>query len=322
MVMFVCEKKSDYEQKTVDQDGLWKKVIGELFDDFLLFFMPKLYAEIDFTKAPEFLDKELFQDVMNQKKGRRYVDRLVKVQLKSGTSQWILIHVEVQSSKETDFSNRMFQYFYRIYDGYEEKIIAIVLHTGREDIAEMKQFSYEYFGTALQYSYNNYRTEDYSNKALRQSSNVFSKVVLAAKAVHATKNEVEKRYRFKRELLRDLLQDDRYSRIKIVATLYFIDYLLQLPEEETKKLAGELSPVIRKERSLMELYNEETAPPTVKNSFAERLERGIEQGVKKGKKEVILSGVKQGLDISTLAALTGFSEEQVQRVIDESKNAE
>ncbi len=117
MVAFVREGKKVYTEKQVDQDGLWKKIIGELFEDFLQFFIPELYEEVDFTHDVEFLDKELFQEVVDEKKGRRYVDRLAKVQLKSGEKQWILIHVEVQSSRETEFSKRMFQYFYPALTG-------------------------------------------------------------------------------------------------------------------------------------------------------------------------------------------------------------
>ena len=64
----------------------------------------------------------------DKKKGRRMADQIVKVILKDGVEKWILIHVEVQSENEADFSARMFQYFYRIYDMYEQKIVAFCNH--------------------------------------------------------------------------------------------------------------------------------------------------------------------------------------------------
>lgn len=283
MVVFVREKNTNsYQEKKVDQDGLWKKVIEELFEDFLQFFMPELYDDVDFTHEVEFLDKELYQEVVDEKKGRRHADQLVKVQLKNGGQQWILVHVEVQSSKETAFSKRMFQYFYRIYDRHEEKVVTLAIHTSRENIGEMKYFEYNYFGTALHYSYNNYRTEDYLDTELERSDNIFSGVVLAAKAMHKTKGKIEERYHFKRKLMRELIRSKKYSRPAIVATIYFIDYLLQLPKEETRKLGQEIGPEIRKERGIMELYNEENAPPTVYNSFAEQLDRGFARGIEQG----------------------------------------
>ena len=46
------------------------------------------------------LDKELQPIVRRAKQGRRYVDKLVKVWLKSGEERWLLVHVEVQTWKE------------------------------------------------------------------------------------------------------------------------------------------------------------------------------------------------------------------------------
>lgn len=326
----VMEGSKSYEVKAFDQDGLWKKVIGELFDDFILFFMPKLQEQIDFTQSIEFLDAELFQEVADEKKGRRHADRLVKVQLKNGKAQWILVHIEIQSSHEKAFSDRMFQYFYRIYDRYDERIVALAVHTSRDSINGMTRFEYDYFGTNLSYLYNNYRTEDYSTEELEQSDNVFSKIVLAAKGLHETKNEMEKRYQFKKKLIHELIQNQQYSRTAVMATLHFVDYLLQLPDVYLKQLSSEIVPVLRKESGLMELYNEENAPPTVLESFGERIERerkaglergleqGLEQGTKQTKVNVIVAGVKRGLDIPTLAVLTGYSEGRVEQIIEEN----
>lgn len=65
----IMEKPVIYGRPAVDQDGLWKKVIGELFEDFLLFFVPELHEHIDFIKEPDFLQQELFQEVVDRKKG-------------------------------------------------------------------------------------------------------------------------------------------------------------------------------------------------------------------------------------------------------------
>ncbi|RKX75724.1 MAG: hypothetical protein DRP87_13895, partial [Spirochaetes bacterium] len=50
-------RKSSYEQH--HQDSAWKDITEELFEDFLSFFFPQIYAEIDFSKGYTFLDKEL-----------------------------------------------------------------------------------------------------------------------------------------------------------------------------------------------------------------------------------------------------------------------
>ena len=92
-INWAMEKPSGYG--VVDYDGLWKKLIYELFEEFMLFFAPDLYEEIDFLKEPEFLQQELFQEIMQEKKGKQVADQIVKVFLKNGEEKWILIHIEV-----------------------------------------------------------------------------------------------------------------------------------------------------------------------------------------------------------------------------------
>src|SRR5690625_1132825 len=104
----VQEKPVDYGSP--DYDGLWKKVIADLFEEFMLFFAPDLYEEIDFNKAPDFLQQELFKEILQRKKGRNVADQIVKVSLKSGEDKWILIHIEVQGEDSTDFSGTTVDY--------------------------------------------------------------------------------------------------------------------------------------------------------------------------------------------------------------------
>jgi predicted transposase/invertase (TIGR01784 family) len=310
VVAWVSEETTPYGGSLVDQDGLWKKVIGELFEDFLLFFAPELHAEIDFDKRPDFLDKELFQEVTDKKKGRRFADRLAKVQLKNGEEQWILIHIEVQSKNETVFPERMFQYFYRIYDRYQEKIVAIAVHTSPIKSAIPERFLYEYLGTQLHYSYRNYQTEAFPDEELEQSDNLFSKIVLAAKALHQTKDEDHQRYLFKRKLMRELIRNQNYPRTAVQAVFHFIDYLLQLPETYTKQLSEEIRPMIRKETELMELYNKENASPTIRNAFDLELEKGIEQGVKK----VVLEMLRKGTSTDFIAEVTHLKKDEIEKL--------
>jgi len=132
-----------------------------LFEDFLLFFSPALHAQVDFSIEAEFLRQELFQQVMKDKSGRRSTDQLVKVHLKGGEEKWILVHVEVQSDNDKDFAERMFQYFYRIYDSFDQKNVTLAIMTSPHRSENPAVFQYDYFGTKLHYAYNNCRLVDY-----------------------------------------------------------------------------------------------------------------------------------------------------------------
>ena len=48
----------------------------------------------------------------------RFVDKLMKVKSRQGKELWVLLHIEIQGEKETDFEKRLFEYYYRLYDRY------------------------------------------------------------------------------------------------------------------------------------------------------------------------------------------------------------
>jgi hypothetical protein len=55
-------------------------------------------------------------------KGAKYVDKLVKVHLKDGKEEWLLVHIEVQGYPDEEFSERMFRYFYKIFDRHGKRV--------------------------------------------------------------------------------------------------------------------------------------------------------------------------------------------------------
>ena len=294
--------------------GFGKRLLEICLKTFYFFFAPELHKHVDFSKETDFLDKELFQEVVDEQKGRRFADRLAKVHLKNGQERWVLVHIEVQSVNEIEFPERMFQYFYRIYDRYKEKIVAIAVHTSPHHSGISEKFEYDYFGTKLIYSYTNCKIEDYANKELERSEKLFSKIILAAKALHKTKDEVYRRYLFKRKLMREIIRKQEYSRTAVQATLHFVDYLLQLPEEYMKQLSVEIRPIIREEKELMELYNKENSSPTIMNTFDLELEKGIEQGIEQEKRGIAKKLILKNMPLATIVEVTGLTLKEVKEI--------
>ena len=64
----IREKTSKYNASNVDQDGLWKKIITELFEEFMLFFLPDLYEKIDFLNRRIFYSKNCSKKLSKRKK--------------------------------------------------------------------------------------------------------------------------------------------------------------------------------------------------------------------------------------------------------------
>lgn len=115
-------------------DTLLKAAFEELFPHLLRFCFADAAKLFDFRKGFVFLDKELtelFPELIKQG-GNRFVDMLVKTFLKNGREEWILVHVEIQGGSIKNFLQRMFQYWYRIYDRYAVDVTALAIFTGNK----------------------------------------------------------------------------------------------------------------------------------------------------------------------------------------------
>ena len=216
------------EEKNIDYDTHWKKVIEEYFQSFVDFFLPDLYPLVNFEIDPVFLDKELHEIIAEQTKGSRKGDQLVKVQLKSGKEQWLLIHIEVQSYPDKNFDLRMFSYYYRIWDRYGIDVIAMAIFTTEYQMPVL--FEKKLFGTHLFYKYNHYYIKNQDKDELLQSDNVFGLVVLASLYALKSKKKSaqEQRLQFKKELLRLLIQKG-FNRLNIEILFIFIHNIMALP---------------------------------------------------------------------------------------------
>ena len=126
----------------IKSDAVWKDAVVKYFREFLLFFFPEIEKDIDFDRGYEFLDKELQKISSRSEVGKRYADILVKVFLKDGTEEWLLIHIEVQGYAAQDFSRRMFTYNYKILDKYNANVVSLAILA--DDNPNFRQDTYEY----------------------------------------------------------------------------------------------------------------------------------------------------------------------------------
>ncbi|AXF57137.1 Rpn family recombination-promoting nuclease/putative transposase [Salicibibacter kimchii] len=310
MPVAVQEEPAPY----LDHDGLWKKVITDLFEPFLLFFVPDLYEQLDWNKQPDSLEQEL-KRTFPEKKGTKYTDKLMKVHLKDGKEQWVLVHVEIQGSKEDDFPERMFQYFYRIFDKYKQKIYAIALLTDADQSFQPTSYEYHFHGTTLTYAYNTYKIRAQDEEALLKSNNPFALVVLAGKYMLKSENNADDRYQFKRQLFELILHNKNYSQAYTQSLLSFVDYLLTVPEELSQKLQEEFNPIAEEEVSLM--HNTSFPdPPTLKPLF-DKLRKEREEGRMEGREEGIEASKRK---IAEVMLNNGYSDEEIIKMTSITEN--
>lgn len=234
---------ADYS-KRVDYDGHWKRIIGSTFQDFLSFFAPDLAELVEWRKEPDDLNRELQKLHPQDDAKNRKADNLYKVYLKDGRELCILVHIEVQGWEDSDFDKRMFQYFYRIFEKYGQKIYALAIYTEDLKAENMPEiYKYEYFGTELTYKFNTFKVIDQDEEELLESSNPFSYVVLSAKrAILSKAKNDDVKYQIKKSLLEILSKrkeshslDEKY----VAAMVLFMDNIIKLSEELQTKFKQE-----------------------------------------------------------------------------------
>lgn len=317
----VLEKQSSYIKIQVNQDDLWKKVIADLFEEFLLFFLPEFHAEVDFSKPVDFLQQELFKEIIEERKGRKMADQIAKVQLKNGKEQWVLVHTEVQTKDEEDFPKRMFQYYYRIFDRYDKKIVAIALFT-KPSTKNTNQYKDLYFGTELSYTFNKYVITDFDEEELKSSPKLFSKALLASIYMNRSNEKMSMRSDYKRALLREVWAIKNTNRTEVSALFYFIDYLLKLPKDMSEQLKQEFYAEIRKEDEIMLESFKENLSPTLAGILDLGRQEGIEKGIEQGRKQereqlirqMVVSLIENGIPDEMITRITNQTMEQVQAI--------
>jgi hypothetical protein len=254
-------------------DESWKKIIEFFFPQFLRFFVPELYLDIDFSKGVYFLDKEMEQLSKGSRKGAKYVDKLVKICLKDGGEQWILIHIEIQGYSDRDFSQRMFRYFYRIFDKYNEKIVSIALMTSSGKDETSGRFEFESYDSGVVFRYRSYRLMDYDSDELKESDNPIALVVWASQEKELAKRKGEK-FNAKLRLIK-AMYGKGYTKDEVIALFEFIDWILELSVEEEY--------LIREEIKKIEGVKNMPYVNSVKRwGIKVGLERGLQRGLKQG----------------------------------------
>ncbi len=286
-------------------DTLWKAILEDLFDDFLVFFFKEEAKLFDLGRGFEFLDKKLEQlfptegDIAHPK----FVDKLVKVFTKDGREEWVLVHVEVQGYNDADFAKRMFTYFYRIYDRYNKPVTCIAIFTDGNKSFRPAEFNYNFLGTKNSFSFNTYKIIDQDEDELRKSDNPFAIVILTALlALQKGKVVEEELLTLKNNLLKALFKKDILKN-KILSLMTFLRLYVRFENAElTAKFDYEIDLVTNKHKTMGIV---EFVLERAKN---EGVEIGLEQGIEIGEAKKDVAFVK------SLLIQTDFSIERIAQV--------
>ncbi|MCW3100183.1 MAG: hypothetical protein JWL77_5801 [Chthonomonadaceae bacterium] len=264
----------------MDHDRLFKELLTVFFTEFVEAFLPEVAGYL-VSDTLEFLDKEIFTDVTAGEKHE--ADLVVKARFRDQDA-FFLVHVENQSTTETDFPRRMFTYFARLHEKYQLPVYPVVIFSyDAPQRAEPNHYTVAFPGeTVLQFTYKVIQLNRLPWRPFLQRPNAVASALMAKMKIAP-----QDRGKVRNECMRMLasLKLDP-ARSKLIGG--FIDAYLTLTAEEMKQYEREFAKLAPEEQEArMELV-----------SSWER--KGIEQGLHEGQERIIARQIKKRFGIVSL----------------------
>ncbi len=236
-------KMSDSKRKPSehdsDYDGAWKEALKLHFTWFMAKYFPKIYAAIDWTRQPEWLDKEVSQILGQSGSRNKRVDLLVRVWLKSGRPQWILLHTEVQSSPEEDFARRIARFNGGLFWTFDQRVVALVILADlkRDWLPTEDLFQIPGFETRLRFE--PCKLIEKLDTDWQDDTSLPVQVARAQIEALRTAADPADRYRAKWQLIRSLYQAG-YNAEQVREAFRLIDWMMHLRKDFEKRFKQEL----------------------------------------------------------------------------------
>ena len=290
-------KQNKFRQET---DLPWKYILNLYFKAFMELCCPARAKEINWSKKPKFLDKELIKIAKEAAIGNRVVDKLIEVELIDGNRCCILIHLEVQAAKHDDFSKRMFIYRYRLRDFYELPISSMAILLDDDPVWRPCSYRESLWDSEITMKFPIIKLIDYNEQIqeLEQSTNPFAIIILAQLAA-LKKQEIELKLTNKIQITRKLYTLG-FNKKEVLALFKFIDWIIVLPKESE----------IEYMRNVVKLEKEEFE----KNFICPAEQIWLEQGLEQGIASTALKMLKEKLPLKLIRKITGLSSEQIQEL--------
>jgi hypothetical protein len=280
----------------MDHDRLFKELLSNFFIELIDLFLPDVAAYLDREAEIVPLDKEIFTDVTQGDKHE--VDLLMKVKFR-GEDAFFLIHIENQSSTQSDFPRRMFLYFARLTAKYNLPVYPVVIYSHDTPVRpEPSQFTVAFPGkTVLRFDYKVIQLNRLPWRKFVNQQNPLASALMAK-----MKMSPDERPRVKLECLRLLasLKLDP-ARTKLIGG--FVDSYLELTAAEMK----------RYEREIARLN------PTERKKTMEIITSWERRGIDKGKEAIVLRIMRKRFgSVSTQATekVDRLSSEQLDELAD------
>jgi hypothetical protein len=210
-------------------DRSWRDVLTENADDAILFFMPELAADRDYSLKPFLVPNELPAIDTDSDKGSRNSDIGLSVPLKTGVNQRIAFHIEQQHRFDEHFSKRMFQSYYRMSDKLQMSVTSLAIFTG--NITPIEIYSASCYGTEVNFRYNVFHVASADIKKLETDERILALVVLAARRMLDAGEDPTDRGKYSLELL-NLTRERGYDAERARSIQKFIYRILRISDKK------------------------------------------------------------------------------------------
>ena len=285
-----------------DHDSPWKEALELFFRQAIELLAHSLYKVIDWSVAPQFLDKELQALGVPDGPpghGRLHADKLVRVRHKDGADAWILVHVEVQGGGMgaralSRIAQRMYRYRTRIEHRHEglnaragrapPALFSLAILVASRSGPDRLEYRREFLGQGVYFSFHAVHLSQWLGRWSELESlartNPFAVVIMAQLQALRYRTGAQ-RLEPTVSLVR-LLYGYGYDREHIQPLLRLIEWMLRLPAQQEPAY---LAAVERLEQERKMSYV----------TIAERLytQRGVEKGRTEGQADLLLRQIQR-----------------------------
>jgi hypothetical protein len=142
----------------------------------------------------------------------------------------VLIHVEVQTTREADFPARMYRYNARIADRYNRNVVSLAVLADDNAAWRPDRYEADLWDWSVRMAWPAVKLLDYAARRaeLERSKNPFAHVVLAHLTALETRNDPQDRRTWKFRLVRGLYERG-FRKADIRQLFRLIDWLVELP---------------------------------------------------------------------------------------------
>jgi hypothetical protein len=270
------EVATENRTESIDHDRLFKELLTTFFVEFVEAFLPDVFAYLE-PESIVFLDKEIFMDITE---GKRYESDIVVQAKFQGRDAFFLLIVENQSTPQSEFPDRMFNYVGRFWEKFRLPIYPVALFSYDQPLKlAPNTFSMEFPGFwVIRFQFRAIQLNQLSWKDYAKKRNPAATALMVKMQIPE-----DERVKVRLECLRLIvtLKLDP-ARSQLIAG--FVRTYLQMTRLELVELQREVGLLPREElNTMMTLTNE-------------WIEIGEEKGIEKGRTEGIAKGIVEGIE--------------------------